>query len=307
MSRPDLNQLFTLDVLLSEGSVAKAAKRLKLSPSAMSRALARLRDTLNDPLLVRAGRKLVPTPRALELRERVESIVQEAKAVLRPTEVLDLAKLNRTFTLRSSDGFVETFGANLIEHIKHQAPGVRLCFMQKPDKDSTPLRDGLVDLETGVIGAKTGPEVRTQALFKDRFVGAVRAGHPLGQGKVTLERFLEHQHINVSRRGIATGPVEGALEPQGLRRDVAVIVGGFSSALSLARSTDLIACVPDAHTRGLQAGVATFELPCPVQEMTVSLLWHPRMDGDPGHRWLRELVKRVCMQTVRQAKSGRLP
>lgn len=299
MSRPDLNQLFTLDVLLSEGSVAKGARRLKLSPSAMSRALARLRETLNDPLLVRAGRKLVPTPRALGLRARVESVVQEAEAVLRPAEALDLEKLNRTFALRSSDGFVETFGAQLIERIGQQAPGVRLCFMQKPDKESTQLRDGLVDLETGVIGAKTGPEVRTQALFKDRFVGAVRTGHPLGRGEVTLERFLEHKHVNVSRRGIATGPVEDALEPQGLRRDVAVIVGGFSSALAMARSTDLVACIPDAHTRGLQSGLTTFELPCPVEEMTVSLLWHPRMDGDPGHRWLRELVRQVCAHVLR--------
>lgn len=267
----------------------------------MSRALARLRETLNDPLLVRAGRKLVPTPRALELRARVESVVQEAEAVLRPTEVLDLAKLNRTFTLRSSDGFVETFGADLIAHIERQAPGVRLCFVQKPDKDSTPLRDGLVDLETGVIGSKTGPEVRAQALFRDRFVGAVREGHPLSRGQVTLERFLEHKHINVSRRGVATGPIEDSLSPKGLARDVAVIVGGFSQALAMVRSTDLIACVPDAHTRGLQSGLTIFELPCLIPEMTVSLLWHPRMDGDPGHRWLRELVKRVCGDIARVA------
>ncbi len=265
----------------------------------MSRALARLRETLNDPLLVRAGRKLVPTPRALALRARVESVVQEAEAVLRPAEALDRETLNRTFTLRSSDGFVETFGAKLIEHIGQQAPGVRLCFMQKPDKESTQLRDGVVDLETGVIGAKTGPEVRTQALFKDRFVGAVRTGHPLSHGEVTLERFLEHKHVNVSRRGIATGPIEDALESQGLRRDVTVIVGGFSSALAMARSTDLVACIPDAHTRGLQSGLTIFELPCPVEEMTVSLLWHPRMDSDPGHRWLRESVRQVCAHVLR--------
>lgn len=301
MARPDLNQLLTLEVLLSEGSVAKAARRLKLSPSAMSRALARLRETLNDPLLVRAGRTLVPTPRALELRDRVGTLVQEAETVLRPAEALDLERLNRTFTLRSSDGFVETFGPKLIDQVERQAPRVRLCFLQKPDKDSTPLRDGLVDLETGVIGTKTSPEVRTQALFKDRFVGAVRAGHPLCRGEVTRERFLEHKHINVSRRGVATGPIEDALEPQGLRRDVAVVVGGFSAALAMARSTDLVASVPDAHTRGLQSGLTIFELPFPIQDMTVSLLWHPRMEGDPGHRWLRELVKRVCVPAVRIA------
>src|SRR5215203_2874282 len=111
MPRPDLNLLVTLDLLLAEGSVAGAARRLHLSPSAMSRALARLREATGDPLLVRAGRALVPTPRALELRERVGQLVQEGVAMLRPAEGLDLARLVRTFTIRSSEGFVENFGA----------------------------------------------------------------------------------------------------------------------------------------------------------------------------------------------------
>ena len=114
---PDLNLLITLNVLLEEGSVARAAQRLRLSPSAMSRALARLRETTGDPLLVRAGRGLVPTPRALELRERVGVLVQDAEAVLRPAEALDLNQLTRTFTLRTSDGFVENFGPPLIARI----------------------------------------------------------------------------------------------------------------------------------------------------------------------------------------------
>src|SRR5678815_1924906 len=114
MQTPDLNLLVTLDVLLAEGSVARAARRLRLSPSAMSRALARLRETTGDPLLVRAGRGLVPTPRALELRERVGQLVQDAKAVLRPTEKLKPKKLVRTFTLRASEGFAENFGPGLI-------------------------------------------------------------------------------------------------------------------------------------------------------------------------------------------------
>ena len=156
MSTPDLNLLVTLDVLLAEGSVARAARRLRLSPSAMSRALARLRETTGDPLLVRAGRGLVPTPRALELRERVGQLVQDGEAVLRPAEKLNLKQLVRTFTLRTSEGFVENFGPDLIARVGEEAPGVRLRFVQKPDKDSAPLRDGTVDLETGVVGKTTG-------------------------------------------------------------------------------------------------------------------------------------------------------
>src|SRR6266496_4167927 len=141
MPRPDFNLLVTLDVLLNEGSVARAARRLRLSPSAMSRALARLRETTGDPLLVRAGRGLVPTPRALELRGRVGQIVQDGEAVLRPAEKLKLKQLVRTFTLRTSEGFVENFGPDVIARVGRQAPGVRLRFVQKPNRDSTPLRD----------------------------------------------------------------------------------------------------------------------------------------------------------------------
>src|ERR1700704_6161560 len=176
MSTPDLNLLVTLDVLLAEGSVARAAQRLRLSPSAMSRALARLRETTGDPLLVRAGRGLVPTPRALELRERVGQLVEDGKAVLRPVEKLNLDRLVRTFTLRTSEGFVESFGPDLIARVSEEAPGVRLRFVQKPNKDSAPLRDGSIDLETGVVGRKTGPEGRAQALFRDGFTGVVRMG-----------------------------------------------------------------------------------------------------------------------------------
>src|ERR1700752_5252908 len=120
MSTPDFNLLLTLDAVLTEGSVARAAERLHLSPSAMSRSLARLRATTGDPLLVRAGRGLVATPRALELRDRVAQLVQDAESVLRPADRLDLETLVRTFTLRTSDGFVENFGPDLIARVGGQ-------------------------------------------------------------------------------------------------------------------------------------------------------------------------------------------
>jgi DNA-binding transcriptional LysR family regulator len=140
MASPDLNLLYTLDVLLSEGSVAGAARRLRLSPSAMSRALARLRAVTGDQLLVRAGRGLVPTPRAGEMRERVRELVQDAQVLLRPAAGLDLTILERTFTLRASDGFAETFGPSLIRRVSDEAPGVALRFVRKLNKDSEGLR-----------------------------------------------------------------------------------------------------------------------------------------------------------------------
>lgn len=294
MSEPDLNLLFTLDAVLSEGSVVGAAKRLRLSPSAMSRSLARLRKTTGDPLLVRAGRGLVPTPRAIELRERVAQIVQGAQEVLLPAEVPDLSAVTRVFTLRTSQGFVENFGSQLIDAVAREAPGVILRFIEKETKESTSLRDGTVDLETGVIGRSSGPEIRAQKLFGDRFVGVVRSGHPLSKGKVNLKRFTVARHIGISRRGSVRGPVDEALEEIGAERKVAVVVSGFATAIALARNTDLVAVVPERQTENLRTGMRSFELPVDINEITVSLLWHPRMDTDPVHRWLRGVLLEIC-------------
>lgn len=294
MTAPDLNLLITLDVLLAEGSVAKAGRRLNLSASAMSRALARLRQSTGDPLLVRAGRGLVPTPRALELRERVRQVVRDAEAVLLPAATFDLREVKRTFTLRTSDGFVENFGARILARAAHEAPGIRLRFLQKLSKDSTPLRDGSVDLDTGVMGEETGPEVRLRALFRDRFVGVVRAGHAFSAGMVTLADYAAGRHVSIARCRLDKGLIDAAMLAVGHERRVMTLVGDFSSALALARGSDLIASVPERHTGILRAGMHSFALPVATPEVTVSMLWHPRLDADPAHRWLRTQVREVC-------------
>ena len=294
MASPDLNLLVTLDVLLSEGSVAAAARRLRLSPSAMSRALARLRAATGDPLLVRAGRGLVPTPRAVALREEVARLVDEGKRVLRPAEGLDLSALSRTFTIRTSEGFAESFGPALLARIEPEAPEVRLRFMVKTDKESAGLRDGSVDLETGIAGRSSGPEIVARLLFRDRLVGAVRPDHPLASGEMTTERYAAARHVLVSRRGEERGPVDEALEAIGLRREIATVVGGFGTALALARATSLVATVPERHTAALREGLHSFPLPFSLAELPVSLMWHPRNHADPAHRWLRDRVAEVC-------------
>lgn len=295
MSRPDLNLLVALHVLLEEGNVTRAGERLALSPSAMSRALARLRRATGDPLLVRVGRGLAPTPRAVELRDRVRGLVQEADEVLRPARALDLATLERTFSLRSSDGFVERFGPALVAEVGAAAPGVRLRFLQKTQKDSAAPRADEVDLETGVVDT-TVPEVVSTRLFGDRFIGVVREGHPLSTGEVTAHRYAAHRHVHVSRRGLMRGLIDEALHPTGAERDIVTVVDGFHAALALARACDLVATVPRRHTENLRRGMHSFALPFHVPEVVVSLMWHIRLDADPAHRWLRETVTTICRQ-----------
>lgn len=295
MIRPDLNLLVALDALLEEGNVTRAAQRLRLSPSAMSRTLARLRAAIGDPLLVRAGGKLVPSPRALELRSQVGPVLTHATQLLQPTAQPNLRDVKRTFVVRTSDGFVENFGAPLLELIAAEAPGITLHFVQKVTRDGTLLREGSIDLETGVVGRGLSPEIRTQALFRDRFVGVVRRGHPLSRRKMTTARYLAAKHILIFRGEAEKGPLDADLAGQGLERRIGTTLTGFAAALTLTRSTDLVATVPEQHTAHLRTGLHTFALPFPTRELTVSLLWHPRLDADPVHRWLREIVRRLCI------------
>jgi DNA-binding transcriptional LysR family regulator len=216
--------------------------------------------------------------------------------VLRPAEKLDLGQLERRFTLRTSEGFAETFGPQLLSRIDDEAPGVTLQFVSKPDKESAPLRDGEVDIETGVIDLTTAPEMRALPLFEDRWIGVVHGRHPLARGKVTAARYAGADHVHVLRRGLHSTEIDEAIVAAGLTRRAAMIVQGFSAALALARETELVATVPDKHTAGLRKGMHSFALPLAMAPFTLSMIWHPRMDGDLAHRWLRGLIRGVCAE-----------
>lgn len=299
-SETDLNLLAALDALLAEESVTGAAKRLHLSVSATSRLLSRLRSVTGDPLLVRAGRGLVPTPRALALQAEVPDLVRDLRRVLSPEAApFDPASLRRTFVIRANDGFVDLFATALIEAAE-VAPAVCIRFAPKPDKDAEMLRDGRIDVEVGVLGS-SAPEMRVQQLFRDRFVGVARAGHPILDGEVTPERFAAFRHVVTSRKASSIGPVDVALEALGLRRQIVAIVPAQRDALAIASRSNVVATVPSlclpaasSSMADRMQGLVAFPLPMPTPDIAVSLQWHPRMDADPAHRWLRELMKVTC-------------
>jgi len=223
--------------------------------------------------------------------------VHEARAVLQPsTDALKVESLERLFTIRANDGFVVAFGPLLIAAVASVAPGVCIRFSPKPEKTSRYLREGLVDLEIGVQG-NMGPEIRLQRLFQDRFVGAVRKGHPLSsQPEVSLSDYIAWGHVVASPDGSLHGFVDEALAERGLKRKVASVVPGFPTALSVALASDLVAMVPALYllNQPMTERVHVFELPFKTRTITVSQMWHPRMERDPGHRWLREKVLEVC-------------
>ncbi|MEJ5141886.1 LysR substrate-binding domain-containing protein [Gluconobacter albidus] len=305
MENLDLNLLTALDVLLDEASVTGAARRLRLSPSAMSRTLTRLRSTTGDPLLVRAGRHLVPTPYAVNIRERVHVLTQDVQDVLRPRHgELDLKALDRTFTLRANEGFLNIVAAPLVTTILKEAPRVRLRFAPKPDKDALPLREGQLDLEIGVRGT-SAPEIRSRLLFRDMFVGVARVGHVLFLDEdISIARYAACGHVATSRRGTFRGPVDDALEQLGYQRTVSVVVPGFPDALEIVRQSDLVTHVPRSCLAGFSKADAAisrlrlFQLPIKTPEIAISAMWHPRLDADPAHHWLRDIVQTVCREVL---------
>ena len=305
MNDVDLNLLPALDALLTEVSVTGAARRLGLSPSAMSRTLARLRSMTGDPLLVRAGNRLVPTPRAIAMRDQVQEVARDARTLLGPEVVeIDPGTLERTFVVRANEGFVALFAAPLVAAVVEAAPSVQLRFMPRLVKDALGLREGRVDLEIGVLG-DSAPEIRTRAIFRDRFVGVARAGHPLLASPVTPASYAQCRHVVASRKAVIEGPVDHALAEIGLRRTIAAVVFGFPDAMRIARDSDLIAQVPRSLTRAglpsaaaLAEGLEVFELPMTLPEIVISAMWHPRLEADPAHRWLRETFNAVFRATL---------
>lgn len=298
LKRLDFNLLRDLDVLLREGSVVGAARFLHLSAPAMSRRLMRLREAVGDPLFVPAGRGLVPTQRALDLRQRVQAAIEEVRGVFTPTHV-DMLQLERSFTLRANDGFLGAWAAQLARAMTVQAPGISLHFISRADKQTAPLRNGVIDLDVGVPGPPEA-ELRHELLFKAAFVGVVREGHPLlrerGSAAVSAAELAAWPHISASRRGDTPGRIDAALAERGLSRRVTVVAPGFQAALVMAAASDCIATVPEPFARWAMAQhrLRLFDLPVETAGVEVCQTWHLRQHADPVQRWLRDHVRAMA-------------
>jgi DNA-binding transcriptional LysR family regulator len=291
----DMNLIEALDALLAENSVTKAAARLHTSAPAMSRTLGRLRRALDDPLLVRAGRDLVPTPRALELRGEVHAITTRARALFTPSNAADPRTAVRMLDLQVADMLTATFIPSLMDDLRVQAPGLSLRVRPEGLEDTQALREGLVDLEIGII-RPGDPEIRSETLVTETLVAAVRPDHPLARVKtVTPRRFAAAEHVVVSRRGRAHGPIDDRLAELGLHRRVAAVVPSFAGALHLTRATDVVCVAPARLGRSMldTLGLRTFPIPLTLPHVTIGMAWHPRNHHDRTHELLRERTRHL--------------
>ena len=286
----DLNLLRVFDALLREGSVTAAAERLNLSLPATSRAHGRLRRAMNDPILVRAGRGMAPTPFALRTAPRVRSLLEEASALI-STEVA-IADLERTFTIRINDGVAATLATAAAEATAATAPGVTLRFVAEGTESAEALRDGSIDLDIGV-GEHAAPDIHSAVLYRERLVAAVRADSPLGRHRrPTLAQLCRHPHVSASRRGRARGPLDEVLAAAGLQRRVAAVVPTSAVAALVVSSSDYVGLLPQrlAEQHGPALGLRWFPVPAELPEVEVRLSWHARLAADPAQRWLRDTI-----------------
>ncbi|MGW0521784.1 LysR family transcriptional regulator [Crossiella sp. NPDC003009] len=290
----DLNLLRVFDALLQDGSVTAAAERLHLSIPATSRALGRLRRAMGDPILVRAGRGLAPTPFALRTAPRVRSLLEEAAALISADREITPGELKRTFTIRINDGVAATLATAVVEATAAVAPGVVLRFVTEGSESIEALRDGSVDLDIGAGQESTAPDLRTTLLYRERAVGIVHADSPLARvRKPTLAQLCEHPHVSASRRGRARGPLDEVLEAEGLRRHVATVVPTAAVALLLVAASRQVGLVPQrlAEQFGEALNLRWFPIPARLPGTGVRLCWHARLDADPAQRWLRETIR----------------
>lgn len=294
MVQVDLNLLVALDALLEENSVAAAAERLNLSAPAMSRTLARIRRATGDDILVRSGRSMVPTARALELREEARELVRRAALVLTPPRGLDLKSLDRHFTVRGHDALLGALAPALLARLAADAPSTRISLLAETDTDRPDLIRGQVDLSLGsTVPDRT--EISYEVLGQDRMVLALRRGHPMAERRLTLERLAELDHVTVSRRGRIHGVLDEALAARGLHRRVLASLPTSAAALDVVAGSDAVVIVAERVCTPVatRLGVVTRPVPVDLPPVDMVMTWHHRHDNDPAHTWLRGEVRAV--------------
>ncbi|MDO8456945.1 MAG: LysR family transcriptional regulator [Burkholderiaceae bacterium] len=290
----DLNLLRALDALLATGSVTHAAERMHLSVPATSHTLARAREAMGDPLFVRAGRRLTPTPRALAMKPTIARLLAEADALVAAPGEHDFATLECSFVVRAPDGIVVAYAAALTQALREVLPLATLHLVPEAHGDRSALREGRIDLDIGNFSGRD-PEVEVIELSQHAPLGAVRADHPLAKGRRTAQRYAAATHVAVMQRDGESSAVDDALAQRGLKRLVALTVPSSYAALVVAARSTFVATASARIVRAMAPalGLVVFELPFELPTERQLMAWHPRHSSEPAHRQLRSLVQRV--------------
>jgi len=291
LRRLDLNLLVTLDVLLAEHNVTRAAQRLNLSQPSVSVHLARLRDIFGDPLLLPGPRGMKPTARGEELREPLRLALEALGQAVAPASAFDPASATNTWRVAATDYGESTIVLPALASLRQQAPATRLAVLElAPDRITRQAEQGEIDLAFHT-SAGAPPGLRRRTLFAERYVLAGRVDHPRLQRKPTLRQFCALEHVLVSNNGGGFyGVTDEALAQAGLTRRVALSVPHFLFMIAALASTDLVAMVPERLVRG-NGALKTVAPPIEVPGYEMAMLWHERAHRDPAHQWLRAHIQ----------------
>ncbi|WP_259781553.1 LysR family transcriptional regulator [Aestuariispira ectoiniformans] len=288
----DLNLLVSLDVLIEEANVTRAAARLGISQPALSSQLARLRDLFGDPLLVpsETGRGMLPTTRALDLRDPLHAALKDIETVVRRPPGFDPMTDDRVFNIAASDNSTITLGVFLVERLRDIAgPGIRIAFQTaRADLVAAQLERGDVDI---LIGSRhmVPPTMKARKLFDENYVMVQRKGHPRGTGALDLDSYCALDHVLVSTSGGSfRGTIDEQLEAFGRKRNVVLSVHQFVLAPIVVERTDYVSTLPERLVRCRAARLDSFELPFIAKGYSIYAAWHPRSQADPAHNWLRQ-------------------
>jgi DNA-binding transcriptional LysR family regulator len=298
ISSIDLNLLLALDVLVEERSVTKAGQRIGLSQPAMSNVLRRLRQLLDDPVLVRTSQGMVPTTRATELIGPVRKALAEIEGALTKDQKFEPSQARRAFRVAAVDHTWVVLLPHLARLLADRAPGIRLDFFPYSDATNADLESGAIDAAV-VVGPGHGRAAGFQRaeMYDDNFDCLVRKNHPLVKRRLTLRRYLDVGHVVASARSRRGGLVDRALKKKGLSRRVQLIVPHFVAAPFVVANTDLIATLPRgvALPFARMLDLSVFPPPLKLQGGPWFLVWHERTLRDPAQTWLREQIMEVSL------------
>ncbi len=291
----DLNLLKTLDALLDERSVTRAATRLSLTQPAVSGMLTRLREAFNDPLFIRAPHGMVPTLRAQALASPVKQLLTDAEALLQPA-VFEPLNADFTWTIAATDYALKAVIVPFIAALKPLAPGIRVRIIpESPATLFAQTERGEVDIAL-LTPHSTPPDLHSRALYQEEYVCLMRADHPQAAAPLTLDLFCELEHVLVSWQGDSfRGVTDDALATLGCSRRVGLSVSSFLVLPEVLAVSDMIAVVPRRLAK-MASGMKISPPPLPVPGFTKSMAWHERSHRDPAQQWLRELLHQTAQQ-----------
>lgn len=301
LNKVDLNLFIVFDAIYTEANLTRAGQIVGITQPAVSNALSRLRETFNDPLFVRTAQGMVPTPMAQNIIGPVRNALQLLRVSVQESRIFNPLQANKTFRISMTDLIEAVILPPLFQRLRRQAPAVQIeSFLAKRRETTKELAAGRIDFAVDAP-LNTDPQVRHVKLLEDRYVCAMRKGHPLAKDKISLDDYLSLTHIHISSRRSGLGLVDLALGKMGIQRKIALRSQHYLMASQVMQQTDMAMTVPEsfAHRHGLHA----VDLPVndvPAQE--THLYWHESTDQDPANRWMREQLIELCQQVCAQEK-----